>query len=175
MNAIHCNDVWSCECIFANACCGSTVVHQFLGLLIFLTTLSLIDAKASPEGAGSLLHVLNTDQSEIKRLEALQSLEETGGIDAQQIARSICDTSAQIRAAMVRLGTPMAMEDSELELRLIALSNDKSPIVQMQMLKSLPHFSSSRAATAFRKLLAASLHAKDAELRSLAESLQKTP
>ena len=150
-------------------------MNQFTGPLISLTLLCLGDAKASTEGVVPLLRILNTDQSETKRLEALQSLEKTGGIDAQQIARSICDTSAKIRATMVRLGTQMATEDPELELRLIALANDKSPIVQIQMLKSLPLLQSPRAAAAFQKLLGASLNAKDAELRSLAESLQKAP
>lgn len=158
-----------------NACCDFTEVKQFIGPLIFLALLCLGDARASTEGAGPLLRILNTDQSETKRLEALGALEKTGGIDAQQIARSICDTSARIRAAMVRLGTQMAADDPELELRLIALANDKSPVVQVQMLKSLPLLRSPRAAAAFRKLLETALKAKDAELRSLAESLQKAP
>jgi hypothetical protein len=120
------------------------------------------------------LRVLNTDQNDAKRLEAVQLLETMGVLDAPQIVRSICDTSPAIRAAMVRLGSRMAETDPELELRLIALANDRSPLVQAQMLKSLPRFPSARAAAAFQKLLAAALTAKDPSLRALAESLTKT-
>lgn len=124
----------------------------------------------------SLMRVLNTDPSESKRVRALETLEKAGAIDTQQILRSICDTSSTIRAAMVRIGTPMASNDPELELRLVALAHDLTPMVQMQMLKSLPLMPSPRAAEAFRKLLAASLNSTDPKLRAFANSLQqKTP
>jgi len=125
--------------------------------------------------AAPFLRVLNTDQDEAKRIEAMRLLEKMGGIDALQIARSICDTSPAIRAAMVRLGSRMAATDPELELRLIALANDRSPLVQAQMLKSLPLFPSARASAAFQKLLSTALTAKDPSLRALAESLTKKP
>lgn len=144
-----------------------------LFITLVLATLPLAEVNAAPEGKSALQQVLNTNQSEGKRLEALQALEKTGEIDAPQIIRSICDTSAVIRAEMVRLGTPLATTDPELELRLIALANDRTFIVQKQMLKSLPQFPSARAATAFQRVLATALKSKDSELRSLAESLRK--
>jgi hypothetical protein len=118
---------------------------------------------------------LNTDSSEANRLAALQSLERDGGIDTVQVLRSICDTSPAIRAAMVRIAAPLVATDPELELRLIALANDRAAIVQIQMLKSLPSFPSARAADAFQKLVAKSLRSSDQTLRALAESLSKAP
>lgn len=145
----------------------------FIHLFLLLTTLSIARIQAASDGNSTLLQVLNEDQSEAKRLEALHALEKTGGIDARQILRSICDTSAAIRAEAVRLGTRMAALDPELELRLVALANDRTSIVQIQMLQSLPQFPSARAAAAFDRLLTAALNSKNAELRSLAESLKK--
>jgi hypothetical protein len=150
-------------------------VARFFYLTLLLLILPAAALHAAPEEAGALRRILNTDQSEAKRVEALRALEMTGEIDAQQIVRSICDTSPVIRAEMVRLGTRMAATDSELELRLVALAHDRNPIVKMQMLKSLPQFPSPRAAAAFQKALADALASKHAGLRALAESLRKSP
>ena len=135
-------------------------------------SLSLVNAG---EGASPLLKTLNSDASEKKRLEALQHLERGGGIDAQQLLRMICDTSPAIRAAAVRIGSPMVVSDPELELRLIALSNDRSPLVQEQMLKSLPGFPSQRAAAALQKLISNCRKSTDPRVSSLADSLGKAP
>jgi hypothetical protein len=148
-------------------------VRLFLFITLVLSTLPLAKVHAASEGKAALQQVLNTNQSEAKRLEALHALEKMGGIDVQQITRSICDTSPTIRAEMLRLGTALATTDPELELRLIALANDRTPIVQKQILKSLPQFPSARAAAAFEKVLATALKSKDSGVRSLAESLRK--
>ena len=148
---------------------------RFFYLSVLLAILPATGLQAAPEEAGALRRVLNTDQSETKRLEALRALEKTGAIDTQQIVRSICDTSPVIRAEMVRLGTSVAAADPELEMRLVALANDRNPIVKMQMLKSLPLFPSPRAAAAFQKALNEALVSKHAGLRTLAESLKKSP
>ena len=147
---------------------------RFFYRSLIVLMLPIAAMKAASDGAGPLLRVLNTDQSEVKRLEALRALEKTGGIDVQQILRSICDTSPAIRAEVIKLGTHMAVSDPELEMRLVALANDRAPIVKMQMLKSLPQFPSPRAGTAFQKLLADALGSKNTELRLLAESLRKS-
>jgi hypothetical protein len=149
-------------------------VTRFTPVILLVLNLSVVAVKAASERAGALLHVLNTDQSEPKRLEALRALEKTGDIDAPQILRSICDISPAIRAESVRLGTRIAAADPELELRLIALANDLSSVVKVQMIKSLPYFPSARAAAAFQNLLAEALVSKDAKLRSLAEALRKS-
>jgi len=147
--------------------------------LFFLFTLLTLPLFAQTQSAAvesaPLLRVLNTDPSEAKRLEALGLLETAGGISAQQVMRSICDTSPAVRAATLRAGTGMAASDAELEIRLIALANDHSPLVRAQMLKSLPQFPSARAAAAFQKLLATAIFSKDPGLRALAESLKKQP
>ena len=148
-------------------------MRLFLFITLVLSTLPLAKVHAASEGKAALQQVLNTNQSEAKRLEALHALEKMGGIDVQQITRSICDTSPTIRAEMLRLGTALATTDPELELRLIALANDRTPIVQKQILKSLPQFPSARAAAAFEKVLATALKSKDSGVRSLAESLRK--
>lgn len=145
----------------------------FLFTLLALPLFALIQAAAAE--SVPLLRVLNTDPSEAKRLEALGLLETAGGISAQQVMRSICDVSPAVRAATVRAGTEMALGDAELEIRLIALANDHSPLVQAQLLKSLPQFPSARAAAAFQKLLATAISSKDPGLRALAESLKKQP
>lgn len=149
-------------------------MSRFISVIVLVLNLSVVAVHAASEGAGALLHVLNTDQSEAKRLEALRALEKTGDIDTPQILRSICDISPVIRAESVRVGTRIAAADPELELRLVALANDLASVVKMQMLKSLPYFPSARAAAAFQKLLAEALVSKDANLRALAESLKKS-
>ena len=161
-------------CVFWQVHCVSPpLVSRFIPVILLVLNLSVLAVQAASEGAGALLHVLNTDQSDTKRLEALRALEKTGDIDAPQILRSICDISPVIRAECVRLGTRIAAADPELEMRLIALANDLTPVVKVQMLKSLPYFPSVRAASAFQKLLAGALVSKDAKLRALAESLKK--
>ncbi len=146
-------------------------------LLRFLIPFLLVSVSGfgASEPVEGLLKTLNSDASETKRIEALAKLERNAVVDARQVLRSICDTSPAIRAAAVRIGSSMAGTDPELELRLIALANDRSPLVQAQMLKSLPLFPSKRAAAAFKKLMAASLQSSDAQVKALAESLKSTP
>ncbi len=143
--------------------------------LITLIALAVLSSTPSPaaEGTASILRTLNTDPAEANRMAALQTLEKNGSVDTVQILRSICDTSPAIRAAMVRIGTPLAATDPELELRLVALVNDRASTVQIQMLKSLPSFPSARAADAFQKLVTKSLRSPDPSIRALAESLSK--
>jgi hypothetical protein len=149
-------------------------VSRFIPVILLVLNLSVVAVQAASEGAGALLHILNTDQSDAKRLEALRALEKTGDMDAPQILRSICDISPVIRAEAVRLGTRIAAADPELELRLVALANDLTSVVKVQLLKSLPYFPSVRAAAAFQKLLAEALVSKDAKLRAQAEALRKS-
>ncbi len=150
------------------------LLFKLTALLILASSLHA-GAPAAPqaESPAPLLRILNSDPSETKRLDALAQLERTRSVDAQQIARSICDTSPAIRAAIVRIGAGLALNDPELQLRLIALSNDRSPLVQAQMLKTLPTFPSARASDSLRKLLIAAARSEDPDLRSLAESLNK--
>jgi hypothetical protein len=72
---------------------------------------------------------------------------------------------------MVRLGTPLCAADPELALRLLALSNDRAPQVQRQMLLSLPSLSHPDAKTVYRKLLENARRSPNSELRALAQSL----
>ena len=141
----------------------------------FLIPLCLFLAASSPFAAGAeapapLLHALNTDPSETKRLEALAKLEKGGNLDARQISRSISDTSARIRAAMVRVGAPLAANDPDLELRLIALSFDRTPEVQRELLKALPGFKHPSAKSAFRRVLQNARQSSDSSLQKLARS-----
>lgn len=142
-------------------------------VLFFILTLacsgtSPAQAAPPPSETTQLLRTLNTDPSEKKRIAALAQLEKTAPLDAQQVSRCISDTSATIRAAMVRIGTSMVGTDHELELRLLALSNDRSPVVQKQLLKSLPLFPSPRAKEALQKVQAAFAKSADPDLRKAA-------
>jgi hypothetical protein len=119
----------------------------------------------------ALLRTLNSDSSEAKRLEALSQLEKSGPLEAAQILRSITDTSPAIRAAMVRLGAPLSSGDPELALRLLALSNDRAPQVQRQMLVVLPSLTHPDARAAYRKLLEAARRSASPELRAYAQGL----
>lgn len=123
---------------------------------------------AAAEGRTALLRTLNTDSSEQKRLGALAELEKDGPLEASQISRSITDTSPSIRAAMIRIGAPLAASDPDLELRLIALAHDRSPEVQLQMLKTLPSLRHASAKAAYRKLLASARRSADASLKAYA-------
>jgi hypothetical protein len=123
------------------------------------------------ESRVQFLRTLNTDPSEPKRLSALAELEKGAPLESTQITRSITDTCDKIRAAMIRLGAPLAATDPDLELRLIALAHDRSPVVQLQMLKTLPTLKHPSAAVAYRKLLAAARLSTDTKLKSYASSL----
>ncbi|MEI6871144.1 MAG: hypothetical protein WCL08_02575 [Verrucomicrobiota bacterium] len=116
---------------------------------------------------------LNTDLAEGNRLEALTRLEQSGGLDANQISRSICDTAPALRAAALRAGEAFAGKDPDLELRLIALCNDMAAPVQLQLLKSLPKLHHPKAAVALRGLIAKLQSSSDADLRSAAEAAAK--
>ena len=142
-------------------------------LLLFLASLLLTGLLPCP-GADAhlaLLRTLNSDPSEAKRLEALSQLEKSGPLEAAQILRSITDTSAAVRAAMVRLGAPLSAGDPELAVRLLALSNDRDPRVQRQMLLALPSFTHPDAKAAYRKLLESARRSANSDLRSFAQSL----
>ena len=149
--------------------------HHFVvrPLLLFLVALGLTGffpcTAADPNLA--LLRTLNSDPSETKRIEALKQLEKSAPFEPAQILRSIADTSPVIRAAMARLGTPLCANDPELALRLLALSNDRAPQVQQQMLRSLPSLPHPDAKAAYRKLLESARRSPNSELRALAQSL----
>lgn len=130
----------------------------------------VISCPGSDSNVG-LLRVLNSDPSESKRLEALKQLETSGPLEPAQIQRSITDTSPAIRAAMVRLGTPLCAGDPELALRLLALANDRTPQVQRQMLLSLPSLSHPEAKAVYSRLLEKCRRSTNPELRSLAQGL----
>lgn len=151
--------------------CHHTAVRPFL--LLLQTSLFLAGVLPCPgsDSNPALLRVLNADPSESKRLEALRELEKSGPLEPAQILRSIADTSPAIRAAMVRLGTPLCAGDPELALRLLALANDRTPQVQRQMLLSLPSLSHPEARAVYKKLLANGRRSTNPELRALAQGL----
>ena len=149
---------------------------------LFLLLLFIICVFQSPSAFGqqseptrqAALKTLNTDLSEAARLEAFVLLEKTGALDSKQISRSLCDTAPALRAAALRVGEGLAQGDTELELRLIALNHDRSALVQLQLLKSLPNFSHPTAATALRKVIQTLLKSSDPAHRSAAEAAAKT-
>ncbi len=108
---------------------------------------------AAPASKTDLIRVLNTAQDEAPRLAALHKLEASGAIDAPLLMRCLTDTSPRIRAEVLRIGEPWATTDAELELRLLGLLHDKSPIVRQQLLKTLPALTSERAQAAWIPLL----------------------
>jgi hypothetical protein len=142
-------------------------------LLLFVSTLALSGLLpcAGADSHVALLRILNSDPSEAKRLDALGQLEKNAPLEAAQILRSITDTSPAIRAAMVRLGTPLCGSDPELALRLLALANDRAPQVQRQMLLALPSLTHPNARTVYRKLLETARRSTSPELRTLAQGL----
>jgi hypothetical protein len=144
-------------------------VLPFLTFFIFTGLLPCLRADSTL----AVLRTLNSDTSEAKRLDALSQLEKSGPLEAAQILRSITDTSPAIRAAMVRLGAPLAAGDPELAVRLLALANDRAPQVQRQMLLALPSFTQPEARAAYRKLLETARRSPNTELRAFAQSLAK--
>ena len=98
---------------------------------------SASEKTASP---AELARTLNTDRDDQKRLDALRELEKTSPLDSKQIMRSLADTSAAIRTEIIRLALPLIPDERELQIRLLALSNDRSESVRLQLLKSIPHF-----------------------------------
>lgn len=109
-------------------------------LIGILAALSEVNAKEKSVSPTELSHVLNTDGDDQKRLSALRQLEETSPPDAKQITRSLADTSAAIRAEIIRLALPLIATDNELQIRLLALANDRSESVRLQLLKFIHHF-----------------------------------
>jgi hypothetical protein len=109
-------------------------------LIALLAVLSGVNAKEKSASPSELSHVLNTDGDDQKRLSALRQLEETSPPDAKQITRSLADTSAAIRAEIIRLALPLIATDDELQIRLLALANDRSESVRLQLLKFIQHF-----------------------------------
>jgi hypothetical protein len=98
-------------------------------------------AGEKPPSAAELVRILNTDGDDQKRLAALHSLEKTSPPDAKQITRSLADTSPEIRVEVIRLALPFLAGDPELQIRLLALCNDRSEAVRLQLLKFIRHFS----------------------------------
>jgi len=153
------------------------VARSLFPLLLFVFCVSQAPeafAQQPETSRQAAFKTLNTDPSEVRRLEAFVLLEQTGALDAKQISRSICDTAPALRAAALRAGEAFAKEDTELELRLIALNHDHSAPVQLQLLKSLPNFTHPTAAIALKKVVQALLKSPDSALRSTAEAAAKT-
>ena len=120
------------------------------------------------------LKTLNTASSETDRLDAFVLLEQTGALDSKQISRSLCDTAPALRAAALRVGEGFVRGDTELELRLIALHHDRSALVQLQLLKSLPNFTHPTAVIALKKVVQTLLKSSVPAHRSAAEAVAKT-
>lgn len=110
---------------------------------------------ASP--LAELQKTLNSAPDESQRLTAFSKLEASGALDAQQIIRSITDTSPLIRANALRVGTSIATQDPELELRLLALAHDRSSPVRLQLLASLPKLPSPKSSALFLQVLSAEI------------------
>jgi len=119
--------------------------HAKGAILMAATVASLgwprLSAGEKPPSTAELVRILNTDGDHQKRLAALHLLEKTSPPDSKQITRSIADTSAEIRAEVIRLALPLVPQDPELQIRLLALSNDRSETVRLQLLRSIRHFS----------------------------------
>jgi hypothetical protein len=161
--------------------CGmwhAVVVARFLSLLFLFIfcaspSRSALAQQTDPTRQAAL-KTLNTASSEADRLEAFVLLEQTGALDSKQISRSLCDTAPALRAAALRVGEGFAKGDIELELRLIALNHDRSALVQLQLLKSLPNFTHPTAAIALKKVVQALLKSSVPAHRSAAEAVAKT-
>ncbi|MEI6714138.1 MAG: hypothetical protein WCO60_10325 [Verrucomicrobiota bacterium] len=110
-------------------------------------------ASASAE----LQKALNSAPEESNRLTAFSKLEAAGTLDAQQIIRSITDTSPLVRAQALRVGTALAVQDPELELRLLALAHDRSAPVRLQLLSSLPKLPNPKSNVLFLQVLSAEI------------------
>jgi hypothetical protein len=153
-------------------------VARFLSLLFLFTfcaspSRSALAQQTDPTRQAAL-KTLNTASSEADRLEAFVLLEQTAALDSKQISRSLCDTAPALRAAALRVGEGFAKGDIELELRLIALNHDRSALVQLQLLKSLPNFTHPTAAIALKKVVQTLLKSSVPAHRSAAEAVAKT-
>jgi hypothetical protein len=132
------------------------VFPQFISVLLplfFFVPPGICALPANPE----LQRILNNDPDESKRLDAFSKLETANAIDAQQVIRSITDTSPIIRANALRIGTPLAAQDPELEIRLLALANDRTSPVRLQLLACLPSFRSPKRGDLFIRVLSAEI------------------
>lgn len=121
--------------------------------LIAFLALQGINAKAKPASPSELSKILNSDVDDQKRLNALRELEETSPPDAKQITRSLADTSPAIRTEIIRLALPLIEGDDELQIRLLALANDRSELVRLQLLKSIRHFTHPSAKKSLLRIL----------------------
>lgn len=124
----------------------------FTAFLVALT-LSGVNAKEKSASPSALSQILNTDGDDQKRLNALRELEETSPPDAKQITRSLADTSAAVRTEVIRLALPLIAGDDELQIRLLALANDRSESVRLQLLKSIRHFNHASAKKSLLRIL----------------------
>ena len=122
-------------------------------LIALLAALSGVNAKGKSASPSELSHVLNTDGDDQKRLNALRQLEETSPPDAKQITRSLADTSPEIRAEVIRLALPLIAADDELQIRLLALANDRTESVRLQLLKFIRHFNHPSAKKSLLRIL----------------------
>lgn len=133
--------------------------HLFTALLAALT-LSGANAKAKPASPSELSLTLNTDGDDNKRLNALRELAETSPPDAKQITRSLADTSAAVRAEVIRLALPLIAGNEELQVRVLALANDRSESVRLQLLNSIRHFNHPSAQKSLLRILTLQVHSQ---------------
>lgn len=150
-----CNRSFSNSSTLAYRCSVRPPFLQLLAALVLLTPQLSCAAPSSTPQITELLRILNKDPEESKRLDAFKKLEALSAFDAQQLSRSITDTSANVRAYAVRLGETLAANDPELELRLLALAYDRTSIVRLQMLATLPSFHHPQARAALLSVLTA--------------------
>ncbi len=103
----------------------------------------------------ALIQTLNSNSDESRRLDALHQLEKAGTLTAIHITRSITDISPNIRAESLRIGKGFAAQDPDLMVRLMALANDRSPIVRIEVMPFLLSINHPKARALFLQVFRA--------------------
>jgi hypothetical protein len=128
------------------------LTHVILTILALLPeTVRTLEASQT----GALQQTLQTHPDATVRLGALRSLQKAGELDGKQIARSLADTSAVIRAEVIHLSASLAFGDEELRRKILALCNDKSGEVRLAVLRNLSRWEAPRTAKPLIRILAA--------------------
>ena len=107
--------------------------------------------------APALRDLFRTSGDDRARLHALWTLDGLGAADEVTLRAALADSSAQVRAAAVRIAEPwLARGDVAMRDRVLALVTDRAPLVRRQLAASLGELPVSDRDDALLRVLAAS-------------------
>ncbi|MEO6527446.1 MAG: c-type cytochrome, partial [Gemmatimonadaceae bacterium] len=122
-----------------------------------ITAQRLLVERGDRSVAPALRQLARSSADDRARLHALWTLDGLGEADVPTVQRALADSSAQVRAAAIRIAEPwLAQASHAMQERVLALASDRAPVVRRQLSASLGELVLPARDAALIKVIAAS-------------------